>query len=142
MKKLGSGLAVLAAATTLVAGAAQAAEIFRAHYEISIASHGTDNTVRSTFETRPGEPFVLDLPPNLVAMSVRRLDGENYELLVTVTPAPAKGKAHDKNKGSAQNGPVLFSHAYQGILGRPLELKNAADAVQVDGAISVVVLNR
>lgn len=130
MKRFGSRMAVLAAAATVAAGVAQATEIFRAHYEISVASQGTDNTVRSTFETRQGEPFTLDLPPNVVAMSVRRLGAENYELQVTVKPAKDR------------QGPVLFSHTYQGVLGRPLELRNAADAVKVDGAISVVVLNR
>lgn len=138
MRIFGSGWAMLAAAATLVAGVAQATEIFRAHYEISVASHGADNKVRSTFEARPGEPFTLDLPPNVVAMSVRRLGAENYELLVTVKQAPAKGKDQIKGK----DGPVLFSYTYQGILGRPLELKNADAAVQLDGAISVVVLNR
>lgn len=127
------GLAVLAGAMMLAAGIAQAAEIFRAHYEISVESHGTDNTVRSTFETRPGEAFTLDLPPNIVALSVRRTGGENYELEVTVKQKPAKGRT---------GGPVLFSHIYRGILGRPLELKNAAEAVKVDGAISVVVIDR
>lgn len=130
MKRFDRRLAALAAAMTLVAGIAQAAEIFRAHYEISVATAGTDNTIRSTFETRPGEAFTLDLPPNVVAMSVRRLGAENHELQVTVQPARDR-----------QARP-LFSHTYQGTLGRPLELKNAADAVKVDGAISVVVLNR
>lgn len=137
MRRFSSRLAVLAAATTLAAGVAQATEIFRAHYEISVASDGTDNTVRSTFETRPDEPFTLELSPNVVAMSVRRLGAENYELQVTVKPKPAQGRS-----ASAQQGPVLFSHTYRGVLGRPLELRNAADAVKVDGAISVVVLNR
>lgn len=130
MRRSGSRLAVLAAATTLVAGIAQAAELFRAHYEISVAAEGTDSTIRSTFETRPGEAFTLDLPPNVVAMAVRRTDGESYELEVTVKPA------------RDQRAAPLFSHTYRGILGRPLELTNAADAVKVDGAISVVVLNR
>lgn len=131
MMRVGSRLALLIGAAGLGAGAAaQAAEIFRAHYEIRVASEGTDNKVRSTFETRPGEAFTLDLPPNVVAMQVRRLTGENYELQVTVKPS---------KQPQAQ---ALFSHTYQGILGRPLELKNAAAAVQVDGAISVVVLNR
>jgi|ADGO01.1.fsa_nt_gi hypothetical protein len=134
MKIFGGGLTVLAAAT-LVAGAAQAAEIFRAHYEISVTTAGTDNTVRSIFETRPGEAFTLDLSPNIVAMSVRRLEGDSYELEVTVKQARANGRR-------LQDGPVLFSHTYQGILGRPLELKNETSEVQVDGAISVVVLNR
>ncbi|MBM0108065.1 hypothetical protein JM946_25315 [Steroidobacter sp. S1-65] len=125
-----SRLALLIAAAGLAAGAAQAAEIFRAHYEISVATNGTDSTVRSTFETRPGEAFTLDLPPNQVAMEVRRLAGENYELQVTVKPAK-----------QPQARPLL-SRTYQGILGRPLELSTVADAVQVEGAISVVVLNR
>jgi hypothetical protein len=125
---LGKSSVVLAA--SLWMATVGAAEIFRAHYEIRIATNGTDNTVRSTFETRPGERFTLSLPPNVVAMSVRRLGGEQYELEVTVTPSkPEQGRA-------------LFSHTYQGILGRPLELKHAANAVQVDGAISVVVLAR
>lgn len=140
MRRFGSGLAALAAAATLVAGVAQAAEIFRAHYEISVATQGTGNTIRSTFETRPDVPFTLDLPPNVVAMSVRRLGAENYELQVTVKPKPAKGQAKDPARG--QPDPVLFSHTYQGVLGRPLELANAADGLKVDGAISVVVLNR
>lgn len=130
MIRVGSGLALLIAAAGLAAGAAQAAEIFRAHYEISVEANGTDNKVRSTFETKPGEAFTLDLPPNVVAMSVRRLAGENYELQVTVKPAK-----------QPQARP-LFSHTYQGVLGRPLELKNVAGSVEVDGAISVVVLNR
>lgn len=140
MRRFGSRLAALATAATLMAGVAQATEIFRAHYEISVASQGTDNTIRSTFETRPDVPFTLDLPPNVVAMSVRRLGAENYELQVTVKPKPAKEQAKDQARG--QQEPVLFSHTYQGVLGRPLELTNAADGFKVDGAISVVVLNR
>lgn len=128
--KTGNTLAVLLGAAFLGMATAGATEVFRAHYEIRVASQGTDTKVRSTFETRPGERFTLDLPPNVVAMAVRRLGAENYELQVTVTPAkPDKGVA-------------TFSHTYQGILGRPLELKNMADGVNVDGAISVVVLNR
>jgi hypothetical protein len=134
MKRIGSKMAVLMAAMTLAAGIVQAAEVFRAHYEISVESQGTDNTVRSTFEARPGEPFTLDLPPNVVAMSVRRTDAENYELQLVVKPKPGKGDGRPD--------PVLFSHTYRGVLGRPLELRNIADAVKVDGAISVVVLNR
>jgi hypothetical protein len=129
MKRFKRKLMVLAAATSLIAGMAQAAEIFRAHYEISVVAQGTDNTIRSTFETRPGEAFTLDLRSNIVAMEVRRTGGESYELEVTVKP---------KDERAAP----LFSHTYRGILGRPLELTNAADAVKVDGAISVVVLNR
>lgn len=136
MRRFASAWAVAAAAVTMLAGVVQAADIFRAHYEISVAGQGTDSTVRSTFEARPGEPFTLDLPPNLVAMSVRRLGAENYELQVVVKPKPAKGGA------DGPHDPVLFSHTYQGVLGRPLELRNAADAVKVDGAISVVVLSR
>jgi hypothetical protein len=45
-------------------------------------------------------------------------------------------------KPTKQQGPALFSHTYQGILGRPLELRNDAAAVKLDGAISVVVLAR
>lgn len=130
MKTFGNTLAVLLGATFLGVGAAGATEIFRAHYEIRVASQGTDNKVRSTFETKPGERFTLDMPPNVVAMAVRRLNAENYELQVTVTPTKA-----DKDKAT-------FSHTYQGILGRPLELRTSTEGVNVDGAISVVVLNR
>lgn len=130
MKTFGNTLAVLLGAALLSVGTAGATEVFRAHYEIRVASQGTDNKVRSTFETRPGERFTLNLPPNVVAMAVRRLGAENYELQVTVTPA------------KADNAAATFSHTYQGILGRPLELKNTADGVDVDGAISVVVLKR
>ena len=132
MKTFGNTLAVLLGATFLGVGAVNATEIFRAHYEIRVASAGTDNKVRSTFETKPGEPFTLDLPPNVVAMAVRRLNAENYELQVTVTPT----------KEQKANGKTPFSHTYQGILGRPLELKTTSDSVNLDGAISVVVLNR
>lgn len=123
-------LAVLLGTAFLAVGTAGATEVFRAHYEIRVASQGTDNTVRSTFETRPGERFTLDLPPNVVALAVRRLGAEDYELQVTVTPTKV-------GKGAA-----AFSHTYKGVLGRPLELKNTEDGVDVDGAISVVVLNR
>jgi hypothetical protein len=132
MKTFGNTLAVLLGATFLGVGAAGATEIFRAHYEIRVASQGTDNKVRSTFETKPGERFTLDMPPNVVAMAVRRLNAENYELQVTVTPTKA-----DKDQAKA-----TFSHTYQGILGRPLELRTSTEGVNVDGAISVVVLNR
>lgn len=122
--------ALMVLATTLWTASAQAAEVFRAHYEISVASHGADNKVRSTFETRPGEPFTLDLPANRVAMSVKRLGGDQYELQVTVTPT------------KPQQGPASFSQTYKGTLGRPLELKSSTAAVEVDGAISVVVLGK
>jgi hypothetical protein len=130
MRTFDKTLAVLVGAALLAVGTAGANEVFRAHYEIRVATQGTDNKVRSTFETRPGERFTLNLPPNVVAMAVRRLGAENYELQVTVTPA------------KTDQGAATFSHTYQGILGRPLELKNTADGVNVDGAISVVVLNR
>lgn len=130
MKTFGNTLAVLLGTAFLGVATAGATEVFRAHYEIRVATQGTDNKVRSTFETRPGERFTLNLPPNVVALAVRRLSAENYELEVTVTPVKA-------DKGAA-----TFSHTYQGILGRPLELKNTEDGVNVDGAISVVVLNR
>lgn len=131
MKTIGNTLAVLLGTAFLSVGAAGAAEVFRAHYEIRVATEGgTDNKVRSTFETRPGERFTLDLPPNVVAMAVRRTGAENYELQVTVTPS------------KQSQGAALFSHTYQGVLGRPLELRNSAVGVNVDGAISVVVLNR
>lgn len=132
MKTFGNTLAVFLGATFLGTGIASATEIFRAHYEIRVESAGTDNKIRSTFETKPGERFTLDLPPNVVALAVRRLNAENYELQVTVTPTKA-----DKEKGK-----TTFSHTYQGILGRPLELRNSSEGVNVDGAISVVVLNR
>lgn len=131
MKFFGNRMvAPLLAAAALWAGSAQAAEIFRAHYEIRVAANGSDNKVRSTFETQPGQQFTLDLPPNRVAMSVKLLNDEQYELRVTVTPA------------KPQQAQAVFNHTYQGILGRPLELKSSADAVRVDGAISVVVLGK
>lgn len=130
MRTFGNTLAVLLGTAFCGVGMASATEIFRAHYEIRVATQGTDNKVRSTFETRPGERFTLNLPPNVVAMAVRRVSGENYELQVTVTPS------------KPEQGAALFSHTYQGVLGRPLELRNSAVGVDVDGAISVVVLNR
>jgi hypothetical protein len=131
MKNFGAGLMMVAASTAaLWTASVQAADVVRAHYEIRVASNGSENTVRSTFETPPGQPFTLNLPPNIVAMSVKSIQGENYELQVTVTPAKA-----DPNK-------AVFSQVYQGVLGRPLELKSSANAVQVDGAISLVVLNK
>lgn len=131
MKSFGA-ISMILAATVAASGMAsvQAADIVRAHYEIRVASNGSEDVVRSTFETPPGQPFTLNLPPNIVAMSVKRISGENYELQVTVTPVKAeKGKA-------------VFSQVYQGVLGRPLELKSSANTVQVDGAISLVVLNK
>ncbi len=98
MKTFGNTLAVLLGATFLGVGTASATEIFRAHYEIRVDSAGTDNKVRSTFETKPGERFTLDLPPNVVAMAVRRLNAENYELQVTVTPTKEqKGRARPRS---------------------------------------------
>lgn len=135
MKTFGAKLMIVAAiAAVLGTASVQATEILRAHYEIRVATHGGENAVRSTFETPPGRPFTLNLPPNIVAMSVKRITGENYELEVTVTPA--KGQQGSK---------AVFSQVYQGVLGRPLELKSStssAAAVQVDGAISLVVLNK
>lgn len=130
MRTSGSTLAVVLGTALFGVGTVSAAEIFRAHYEIRVAAQGTDNKVRSTFETRPGERFTLNLPPNVVAMAVRRVSAENYELQVTVTPT------------KPEQGAAVFSHTYQGVLGRPLELRNSAVGVDVDGAISVVVLNR
>jgi hypothetical protein len=133
MKIFGSMMAPMIAAAALWATSAQAAQVFRAHYEIRVASNGSDNKVRSTFETQPGQPFTLDLPPNRVAMSVKLLNDEQYELRVTVTPfKPSK----------PQQAQAVFNRTYQGILGRPLELTSSADAIKVDGAISVVVLGK
>ena len=132
MRSFGATLLIAAAtAAVFCMASAQATEIYRAHYEIRVATQGGENAVRSTFETPPGQPFTLNLPPNIVAMSVKRISGETYELAVTVTPAKAR-----------QGTKAVFSQVYQGVLGRPLELKSSADAVQVDGAISLVVLNK
>lgn len=132
MKSFGATMMMVAATAALFCTAsAQATEVLRAHYEIKVASQGAENTVRSTFETPPGQPFTLNLPPNIVAMSVKRITGDNYELEVTVTPAKAQ-----------QGTKAVFSQVYQGVLGRPLELKSSTNAVQVDGAISLVVLNK
>jgi hypothetical protein len=130
MKHFGTTMIVAATMAASWAASVQAADVVRAHYEIRVASNGSENTVRSTFETPPGQPFTLNLPPNIVAMSVKNIHGDNYELQVTVTPANAA-----KNQ-------AVFSQVYQGVLGRPLELKSSANAVQVDGAISLVVLNK
>jgi hypothetical protein len=131
MKNFSAALMTVAAsAAALWTASVQATDVVRAHYEIRVASNGSENTVRSTFETPPGQPFTLNLPPNIVAMSVKSIHGDNYELQVTVTPVKA-----DPNK-------AVFSQVYQGVLGRPLELKSSANAVQVDGAISLVVLNK
>jgi hypothetical protein len=130
MRNVSATLMMVAATAALWAASVQAADIVRAHYEIRVAANGSENVVRSTFETPPGKPFTLDLPPNVVAMSVKSIHGDNYELQVTVTPAKA-----DKSQ-------AVFSQVYQGVLGRPLELKSSASNVQVDGAISLVVLNK
>lgn len=130
MKNFSTTLAIVAASAALWMASAQATEVVRAHYEIRVASNGSENTVRSTFEAPPGQPFTLNLPPNIVAMSVKSIHGDNYELQVTVTPVKAN---HNK---------AVFSQVYQGVLGRPLELKSSANTVQVDGAISLVVLNK
>ena len=60
MKTFGNTLAVQLAAAYLGTATAGATEVFRAHYEIRVASQGTDNKVRSTFETRPGERFTFE----------------------------------------------------------------------------------
>jgi hypothetical protein len=130
MKNFSATLAMVAAAAAFWTASVQATDIVRAHYEIRVASNGSENLVRSTFETPPGQPFTLNLPPNIVAMSVKSIHGDNYELQVTVTPAKP-----DHNK-------AVFSQVYQGTFGRPLELKSSANAVDVDGAISLVVLNK
>jgi hypothetical protein len=131
MKNFSATLTMVAAtAAAFWTVSALASDIVRAHYEIRVASNGSENVVRSTFETAPGQPFTLNLPPNIVAMSVKNIQGDNYELQVTVTPAKA-----DKSK-------AVFSQVYQGVLGRPLELKSSANSVEVDGAISLVVLNK
>jgi len=135
MKHFGTTLIVAATMAASWAASVQAADVVRAHYEIRVASNGSENTVRSTFETPPGQPFTLNLPPNIVAMSVKSIHGDNYELQVTVTPQNADQKSKAQNK-------AVFSQVYQGVLGRPLELKSNANAVQVDGAISLVVLNK
>jgi len=131
MKIFGSAMVTpMIAAAALWAGSAQATEVFRAHYEIHVAGNGSDNKVRSTFEAPPGQQFTLDLPPNRVALSVKLLNDEQYELQVTVKPS------------KPQQAQAVFNRTYQGILGRPLELKSSADAVKVDGAISVVLLDK
>lgn len=131
MKNFSARLAIVAAMSAAFwAASVQATDVVRAHYEIRVASNGSENVVRSTFEAPPGQPFTLNLPPNIVAMSVKSIHGDNYELQVTVTPVKAK-----QNK-------AVFSQVYQGVLGRPLELKSSANAVEVDGAISLVVLNK
>jgi hypothetical protein len=131
MKNFDTALTIVAATVAAFCTVSvQASDVYRAHYEIRVASNGSENLVRSTFETPPGQPFTLNLPPNIVAMSVKSIRGDNYELQVTVTPA------------KAEPGKAVFSQVYQGVFGRPLELKSSANTVQVDGAISLVVLNK
>jgi hypothetical protein len=136
MRKLSATLMMVAAsAAAFWTASVQATDVVRAHYEIRVASNGSENVIRSTFETPPGQPFTLNLPPNIVAMSVKSIHGENYELQVTVTPVQAGQNKADQSK-------AVFSQVYQGVLGRPLELKSSANTIQVDGAISLVVLNK
>jgi hypothetical protein len=107
---------------------AYAEQHLNAHYEISVTDHGTTNTVRSMFRLKPGETERLELYPNTVELSVRPISDQEYDLRVLVVPRKPSGAA------------VLLNQQFRGKFGVPLELSSGDKAVQLGGAISVVVL--
>jgi hypothetical protein len=65
--------------------------------------------------------------PNTVKFSVQPISDKEYDLQMVISP-------------QRQPGVVLLDKTFRGQFGVPLELHADGDAVKVNGAISVVVL--
>ena len=128
-----SSFASLVSGALLVASiafgaAAQAEQVLNAHYEIDVTDHDSTNSVRSTFRVKAGESEQLEMNPNVVEFTVKPVSDREYDLVVVVR---AKSQALS----------VRLSKTFRGTFGVPLEMNASAEAMQVSGAISVVVLD-
>ncbi|HEY4366727.1 MAG TPA: hypothetical protein VGN07_05785 [Steroidobacteraceae bacterium] len=112
----------------LASGPARAEQVINAHYEINVNDGGSKSSVRSTFHVKPGQSERLELNPNVVEFTVRPASDREYDLVVAV-----------RRKDQAASA-VRLSKKFRGTFGVPLELNADADAIELDGAISVVVL--
>ena len=112
----------------VASGAAQAEQFVNAHYEINVNDRDSKSSVRSTFRVKPGESERLELNPNVVELTVQPASDREYDLVIVV-----------KGKGQAAAA-VRLSKKFRGTFGAPLELNAGAEAIEVNGAISVVVL--
>ena len=118
----------LALAVLCLCGAAAHAEQFlNAHYEIDIIDHNSASRVKSTLQLKPGVTAIIELLPDTVRLSVQPVSDKEYDLKMVISP-------------QRQPAVVLLSRTYRGQFGVPLELHADGDAIKVDGAISIVVL--
>lgn len=106
----------------------QAEQVLNAHYEVNVTDGGSTNSVRSTFRTTPGGSERLELHPNVLQMTVQPVSEEEYDLRLVVKP-----KKHAEAA-------ARIEQTFRGTFGVPLELKANAGGLEVDGAISVAVL--
>ena len=112
----------------VASGAAQAEQFVNAHYEINVNDGDSKSSVRSAFRVKPGESERLELNPNVVELTVQPASDREYDLVIVV-------------KGKGQAAPaVRLSKKFRGTFGAPLELNAGAEAIEVNGAISVVLL--
>jgi hypothetical protein len=112
----------------IASGATQAEQFVKAHYEIIVNDGDSRHSVRSAFRAKPGESERLELNPNVVELTVLPASDREYDLVIVV-------------KGKGQAAPAVRpSKKYRGTFGLPLELNAGAEAIEVNGAISLVVL--
>ena len=126
-------------AGSLLGAGAQAEQFLNAHYEINVTDHGSENRVRSTLRLKPGESERLELYPSTVELTVEPISNREYDLQVIVAPKEQPTTTVTSKKQPATSTARLIK-TFRGTYGVPLELNSGDGAVQVNGAISVVVL--
>jgi hypothetical protein len=125
-------------AGSLSCAGAHAEQVLNAHYEINVTDHGAANRVRSTFRLKPGESERLELYPNTVELTVEPISNREYDLQVIVSSKKQPTSTASPKKQSPSSARLI--RTFRGTYGVPLELSSGDGAVQVSGAISVVVL--
>jgi len=119
--------AAIALAAVLLCCPALAEQMLNAHYEIDITDHDSASRIKSSFQLKVGTTATIELLPHTVKLSVQPVSDQEYDLQMVITP-------------QRQPAVVLLSKTFRGQYGVPLELHADGDALQVNGAISVVVL--
>ena len=114
-------------AALLACTAAHAEQFLNAHYEIDIVDKTSASRIKSSFQLKLGTTATIQLLPNTVKLSVQLISDKEYDLLMVIAP-------------QRQPEVVLLSKTFRGQFGVPLELHADGEAVKVNGAISVVVL--
>lgn len=115
-------------AATLAVGADKVEHLLSAHYQIDVTDQNQVGTIKSLFRIKPDDTVKLEVLPNYIQLTVHPVSEREYDLRMVITPknGPAKPPRLDKT--------------YRGQFGAPLELDATGPALQVSGAISIVVL--